>query len=177
MDVEPFGLPGPLVLSGEQHDDHRGWLRKLAEFSGLPDGLETGVQQVVTAANHTSGTVRGLHYQVGPELEAKFIWCLTGSLLDVLVDLRPEAPSYGRWASAELHGGAPRGIYVPPGFAHGYQTTSPDTVVLYLITAPYRPEGARTLRWDDHQLGISWPLPVSHLSEKDAQAPTWPPAS
>lgn len=176
MDVEALPIAGAWVLGGREQQDGRGWFRKLLEVSELAGrGMNSEIHQVASTFNLQTGTVRGLHYQVGPEAECKYVWCLSGSLVDVLVDLRTDEPGYGRWTAVELSADRPRCVYVPAGVAHGYQTTSPETTVLYLITAPYRAQGARSLRWDDPTIGISWPLPVTQISDTDAKAPPWPP--
>jgi len=146
----------------------------MAGLSGA--GLNTGIRQVASAHNVRAGTVRGLHYQVPPDEECKFIWCQSGLVFDVLVDLRPSQPTYGRWLGVTLTGGEARGVYIPSGVAHGYQTLEDHSSLLYLITAEYRPESARSLRWDDPSVGIEWPMPARMISERDATAPQWPPA-
>jgi dTDP-4-dehydrorhamnose 3,5-epimerase len=175
--AEPLALSGALLLRGTEHVDSRGWFRKLAEIGDLPSDVRADVQQVGLAHNERAGTVRGLHLQAGPEPECKFVWCLSGSLQDVIVDARPESPTYGDWVCVDLDAIDARGVYVPSGCAHGYQTKTDDTTVLYLITAPYRPDASLTFRWDDPQLGIPWPLPLTDISMQDEEAPPWPPPS
>src|SRR5262249_19657669 len=109
------------------------------------------------AYDRRAGTLRGLHSQAPPFGEAKLVRCTAGAAHDVLVDLRPGSPTYGRWAAAELSAANGRMVYVPPGFAHGFQTLADHTELLYLMSEVYRPEQARGLRWDDPSLAIAWP--------------------
>jgi dTDP-4-dehydrorhamnose 3,5-epimerase len=165
-------LPGVLVVEPEVHRDERGsfaraWCRE--EFCSR--GLVPDFVQANTAVNRVKGTVRGLHYQVDPHTEAKLIRCTRGAIYDVAVDVRTDSPTYGRWAGVELSSESGRMFYVPPGCAHGYQTLADDTEVFYLVSAFYCPGAERGVRHDDPAVGISWPLPVSLLSEKDR---AWP---
>ena len=124
------------------------------------------------------GTLRGLHFQVAPWREAKLVRVTRGAVFDVLVDIREASPTRGRWVGVELTAASRRQVYVPEGFAHGYQILAPDTEVFYQMTAPYHPASARGIRWDDPWLGIAWPLPViaddpRMVSAADAAWPHW----
>lgn len=175
MIVTALPLRGALLLTGEPSRDERGSFRRIVDLTALPFAPDGAVSQLSVATNAVRGTVRGLHYQAPPHEEAKVLWCSQGAIFDVLVDLRPDEPTYGRHWTGELSADAPTALYVPRGLAHGYQVLADDTHVHYAITAAYAAESARTLRWDDPQLAICWPLPVSRISARDREAPPWPP--
>jgi dTDP-4-dehydrorhamnose 3,5-epimerase len=119
-----------------------------------------------------AGTIRGLHYQVDPSPEAKLVRCTRGAILDVVVDLRADSPTYAKWYSVELSAANGRMLYLPAGCAHGCQSLIDDTELYYMASALFSPKDARGLRYDDPELGIAWPLSVTSISEQDA---TWPP--
>jgi dTDP-4-dehydrorhamnose 3,5-epimerase len=173
--TEPLGLPGAALLRNPVHADNRGTFRRVVDLALMAEeGLDTALAQVSVATNTRAGTVRGLHFQAPPHDESKTLWCSSGAVFDVLVDLRP-GPTYGRWLSVELSAAEPVALHVPSGVAHGYQTLVDDSTLVYLISQPYEARRARCLRWDDPTLGIPWPLPVSEISERDRAAPGWPP--
>jgi dTDP-4-dehydrorhamnose 3,5-epimerase len=172
--AEPLAIEGVVLLRAELHADDRGSFRRVVDLPGLREaGLEAEVDQVSVATNAVAGTVRGLHWQAAPHGEAKTLWCTTGAVFDVLVDLRP-GPSYATWLAVHLSAGEPVALHVPRGVAHGYQTLVDDTALAYLISTPYVASASRSLRWDDPALAISWPLPVSRISDRDREAPAWP---
>ena len=119
------------------------------------------------------GTVRGLHYQREPHSEAKVVRCLKGVIWDVIIDIRPDSPTYLRWQQFELSSENGHQLYVPAGFAHGYQTLCDDVEVNYLISVPYAPQSACGIRYNDPTFGITWPLPVTEISEKDVHWPNF----
>ena len=127
--------------------------------------------QANTSFNHKAGTLRGMHYQASPCQETKLVRCTRGALYDVIVDLRPDSPTYRRWSGVELTADNDRMLYVPVDFAHGFITLEDNTEVNYLVSEAYAPGAERGLRWDDPGLGIEWPRPVAVISEKDA---AWP---
>lgn len=178
MTLESTPLRGVTIIRGVRHRDERGALSKIlvAEEARLA-GLDVRVEEVVATTNLEAGTVRGMHYQVAPYEETKTLWVTHGRLLDVLVDLRPDEPTYGDWTAVELDRDDDLAVHVPAGVAHGYQTLEDDTRLTYLIGAPYAPGHARTLRWDDPEVGIPWPLPVTRVSDKDREGHPWPPPS
>lgn len=176
MIVEPLALRGAALLRGERHHDERGHLRKvLVAEEARQHGLDVSVAEVVTTANEVAGTIRGMHYQVAPAMEAKTLWVTDGALRDVLVDLRPDEPTYGQWVAVDLAAGDDVALHVPAGLAHGYQTLEDDTRLVYLISASHSPDHARTLRWDDPAVGIEWPLAPTRISAKDREGHPWPP--
>jgi dTDP-4-dehydrorhamnose 3,5-epimerase len=177
MPTEQLAIRGALLLRFEVHADDRGSFRRVAdldEVDGL--GLDGGVTQVSFATNRLRGTVRGMHYQAAPHEESKTLWCTAGSVFDVLVDLRPDEPTYGSWLSVTLSADDPCALHVPRGVAHGYQTLVDGSDLAYLISRPFHPESARSLSWADLTVGIDWPLPVSAISVRDREAPPWPPS-
>lgn len=177
MRVEPLPLRGAALLHGAVQEDERGSFRRVVDVGMLGDlSLENTVNQVSVAANRVRGTLRGLHYQVEPHGEAKTLWCSAGSVFDVLVDLRPDEPTYGTHWATTLSASDPVALHVPRGVAHGYQTLLDDSSLTYLIGTPYDAASARSLHWQDPHLAIPWPLPVSALSARDRDAPPWPPS-
>lgn len=166
-------LPGLLVIDIEPIEDDRGffartWCRR--EFEER--GLDTRVAQCSVALNKLRGTLRGLHLQRPPHAEVKLIRCTRGAVYDVIVDLRPDSPTYTRWAAFELSEANGRMLYVPEGLAHGYQTLTDSTETTYQISEFYEPESADGVRWDDPAFGIEWPATERRiLSERDR---SWP---
>jgi dTDP-4-dehydrorhamnose 3,5-epimerase len=169
MRVELSQVAGvSLELVSAQYD-HRGSFIKLADE-------RLTVDQVCVSRNDSAGTLRGLHYQIAPNDEHKLVWCSAGVIFDVVVDLRPEQPTYGAWASVVLSATDPHMLRIPPGVAHGFQTMVDKSDVTYLIRGPHSPESARRLRWDDRHLDIRWPQPdPTAMSAADMEAPPWPP--
>jgi dTDP-4-dehydrorhamnose 3,5-epimerase len=139
------------------------------EFAAL--GLEINFPQHSISTTAKKGTVRGMHFQRDPHGEVKLVRCTKGKIWDVIVDIRPHSPSYRRWQAFELNEGGRHELYIPKGFAHGYQTLTNDAEVSYLISEFYVPDAAAGLRHDDPAIGIRWPLPISLISEKDR---SWP---
>ncbi|MFL6108690.1 MAG: dTDP-4-dehydrorhamnose 3,5-epimerase family protein [Marmoricola sp.] len=168
MRVEWSDLAGVSLEAAVRHQDDRGSFDKL--YTGGPL-LAT---QLCSSFNHLRGTVRGLHFQVEPDLERKALWCTAGELFDVLVDTRVSEPTYGAWASVHLSASAAQLLRLPPGVAHGYQTLVDETAVAYLIDGPFAPKSARTIRWDDPTLKIDWPRPPSAISAADRNGRLWP---
>ena len=178
MIAENTALRGVTRLLGVRHGDDRGELRKVVVIDDARrHGIDVRLEEVVSTSNVEAGTVRGMHYQVAPFEETKTLWVTRGVLYDVLVDLRPEEPTYGKWISIELTEDDDVALHVPAGIAHGYQTLADDTCLTYLIGAPFAPQHARTLAWDDPTVGIAWPLPVTRISDKDRNGHRWPPQS
>lgn len=176
MKAEPLSMRGAVLLRGDVHADERGTFRRVVDCGQLgAAGLDARIDQVSTASNIRRGTIRGLHYQVEPHREAKTLWCASGAVFDVIVDLRPEEPTYGQWESVTLSAEEPAALHVPRGVAHGYQTLANDTELVYLISTPHVAASARTLLWRDPTLAIPWPLPVANISDRDREAPEWPP--
>jgi dTDP-4-dehydrorhamnose 3,5-epimerase len=166
--ASPTALSGAYVIDLDPRTDTRGFFARFfcaREFSEL--GLAPVSAQGNLSFNHRKGTVRGLHFQWPPYAETKLVRCTRGALLDVVVDLRPESPTYLRHMSVELTANNRRALYVPARFAHGYQTLEDDTEVMYLTGEFYTPNAEGGLRYDDERLAINWPLPAGDMSAKD----------
>jgi dTDP-4-dehydrorhamnose 3,5-epimerase len=162
-------LNGAFIVDLDMKDDDRGFFARAfcaQEFEVL--GLRPQVMQANLSYNHSKGTVRGMHYQVSPASEPKFIRCIRGAIWDVIIDMRPESPTYLEHLGVELSAENRRAIYVPDMFAHGNQALTDGAELLYLVGEFYTPGCERGVRYDDPSIGIEWPLPVSVISEKDA---------
>lgn len=169
MILTPTAVPGPVLVDLERREDERGFFARTfcrEEFAAA--GLEPVVEQANLSFNHRAGTLRGMHLQVAPAEEAKLVRCTRGAIVDVVVDLREGSPTRYSHVAVELTADNRRALYVPPMFAHGYQTLVDDTEVVYQVSAAYTPGTERGLRHDDPALGITWPLPVTVISAKDA---------
>lgn len=168
----PTTLQGAWLIELEKRGDERGFFaRTMCEEEFATHNLATRyVQQNLSVSMHR-GTLRGMHFQRGSAAEAKLVRCTRGRILDVIVDLRAASATYMRHEGFELDDRQHRQLYVPPGFAHGFQTLSDDVEVSYLVSAPYTPVAEWGLRHDDPSLRITWPLPVTTISAKDA---AWP---
>jgi dTDP-4-dehydrorhamnose 3,5-epimerase len=165
----PTPLEGATVILPEPLRDERGYFARtfsVEEFAA--HGLDPRVNQCNLAFNERRGTLRGLHYQAAPHGEAKLVTCVQGALWDVIVDLRPGSPTHGRWHALELTAQQRSMLFVPEGFAHGYQTLEDATAVFYQMSSPHHPEAARGIRWNDPALALPWPIPVPIISERDA---------
>jgi dTDP-4-dehydrorhamnose 3,5-epimerase len=172
MRFEALSLEGAWLVSPEPFVDARGsFARSFCRDEFRSNGLATDFPQHSLAQTRQQGTVRGLHFQRAPHTEVKLVRCVAGAMYDVIVDLRPQSPTYRKWVGVELSAANGRAIYVPKGFAHGCQTLTNDVTVLYLISEPYVPEAADGVRHDDPALGITWPLPVGQISDRDL---SWP---
>lgn len=165
-------LPGAYVIDLEKRGDERGhfaraWCRR--EFETL--ALASEIEQINVAYSPRRGTLRGMHFQRPPHEEAKLVRCTRGAIFDVIVDLRPDSPTQLHWFAAELTADNGRMLYVPRGFAHGYQTLEDGTEITYQTTHAFVPHAASGVRFDDPALGIRWPLHVSSISAADR---AWP---
>ncbi|MBF0308687.1 MAG: dTDP-4-dehydrorhamnose 3,5-epimerase [Magnetococcales bacterium] len=171
----PTPLPGVWRVELEPLEDERGlFARSWCRQAFLERGLSGDLVQCNLSWNRKRGTLRGLHWQEAPHGEIKLVRCIRGSIWDVVVDLRRDSPCYGRWHAVELDAGSRRGLYIPEGLAHGFQTLSDDTEVFYQMSTSYVPEAARGIRWNDPAFGIAWPLPNEViLSERDASFPDY----
>ena len=172
MIIDKTAIDGPAIIELEQRSDDRGFFARtfcVEEFGAA--GLQTAVEQCNLSGNYKAGTLRGMHFQIAPHPEAKLIRCIRGAIVDVIVDMRPDSPTRLQHVAVELTADNRRAFYVPPYFAHAYQPLSDHTEVLYQVSGSYEPTAERGLRYDDPALGISWPLPVSTISAKDA---SWP---
>jgi dTDP-4-dehydrorhamnose 3,5-epimerase len=172
MKISTTAIPGVAVLDLELREDERGFFaRTFCREEFLAAGLEPLVEQCNLSYNHAAGTLRGMHYQVEPAPEAKLVRCTRGAVVDQIVDMREGSPTYLQHVSVELTADNRRALYVPPFFAHGYQTLVAGTEVVYQVSGAYVPGTERGLRYDDPALGLTWPVPVTSVSAKDRQ---WP---
>jgi dTDP-4-dehydrorhamnose 3,5-epimerase len=165
-------LPGAVLVRLEPHRDERGFFaRSFCEQEFAAAGLPTAWPQMNISFNARAGTVRGMHFQHPPHEEPKLVRCVRGAIQDVIIDLRPGSATLGQHVSARLDADNGDALYVPPGFAHGFQTLADDTEVLYLMGAMFEPAAQDGVRWDDPAFGIAWPLPVAAISERDRAYP------
>ena len=148
--------------------DRRGLFARFYCEDALTELLGTRtIKQVNFSSNHERGTIRGLHYQREPELEMKFVRCLRGEVYSVVVDVRPESPTYLQWHAVNLSGDACNMLCIPERCAHGFQSLNDDCELIYFVTSPYVPSLQAGIRFDDPILAIPWPLPVSRMSDRD----------
>jgi dTDP-4-dehydrorhamnose 3,5-epimerase len=172
--VETLALPELRLIRAAHFSDDRGWFTEIFSTERTGEALN-GLDFVQDNASLSvvTGTVRGLHYQLPPFAQDKLIMLLSGAILDVAVDIRRSSPTFGRHLAIELAGNTGHQLFIPAGFAHGFVTLEPNTLVLYKVSRRYAPEFERGIAWDDSDLGITWPLPVvgAHLSDKDKR---WP---
>jgi dTDP-4-dehydrorhamnose 3,5-epimerase len=165
-------LKGAYTIDVERREDTRGFFaRAFCQNEFEAHGLKPVIAQANVAYNRLKGTVRGMHFQTPPAAETKLVRCTRGAILDIIVDLRPESPSYLKHVAVELTATNYRALYVPERFAHGYQVLEPETETSYLVGEFYSPPNERALRYDDPEFALSWPLPVSVISDKDRDAP------
>ncbi len=162
-------LKGSYVIEPERLEDSRGYFARMwcpEEFK--THGLTSRLVQCSISFNSTVGTLRGMHYQVSPHEEAKLVRCTKGAIYDVIIDLRRDSPTVKQWVAEILTCDNHKMMYVPKGFAHGYQTLEPNTEVFYQISELYAPDCARGLRWNDPVFGIEWPTINSRvMSSRD----------
>ena len=165
-------LKGAFVIDLERIEDERGffarsWCQK--EFD--EHGLNAHIVQCNISYNKRSGTLRGMHYQAAPHEEAKIVSCISGTIYDVIIDLRRNSATYCQWIAVELSSDNYRMLYVPVGLAHGFQTLKENTAVYYQMTEFYYPDSARGVKWDDTAFGVKWPIKKATISLKDRQFP------
>ena len=173
MIFKPTGIDGAFVIELKKIQDDRGYFaRTFCQKEFQAHGLCTFLVQANTAFTQRKGTVRGMHYQAAPYAEAKLVRCIRGAAFDVMLDLRPGSKSYCQWFGVELTSDNHRMLYIPEGFAHGYQTLQDDTELFYLVSQFYTPQAEQGVRWNDARFNISWPIVAdAMLSDKDR---TWP---
>lgn len=165
-------LSGAFIIELERREDDRGFFaRAFCQNEFSDHGLKPVIAQANIGFNRRRGCLRGMHFQYPPAAETKVVRCTRGAVLDIIVDLRPESPTYLEHISVELTADNHRAIYIPERFAHGYQALEDETETSYQVGEFYTPGAEGGLRFDDPALGLTWPLPVSEISEKDA---AWP---
>jgi dTDP-4-dehydrorhamnose 3,5-epimerase len=178
MRLSQTPLPGAWVLELEPLGDERGWFARTFDADEFAaHGLDAAVVQCNASFNAGRGTLRGMHYQAEPHGESKLVRCVRGAIFDVAVDLRADSPTHLRWHGVELSAENRRALYIPAGLAHGFQTLTDDTEVLYQMGHRHVPDAARGVRWNDPAFGIEWPPCDGErtISERDASYPDFAP--
>lgn len=175
MQITDLALPDVKLAQLKVHGDSRGFfMESFRESDWQPILGDRAFIQDNQSLSASVGTVRGLHYQMPPFAQAKLVQALRGRILDVAVDVRRDSPTFGRHVTLALAAGDGRQMFVPEGFAHGFMTLEPDSMVAYKVTAPYEPKSERGIAWDDPDLAIAWPAALKAdaiLSPRDRQ---WP---
>ena len=165
-------LKGAYTIDLEKREDNRGFFARVfcsEEFGN--QGLNINIVQMNTTLSKERGTVRGLHFQRSPKMETKIVRCISGAIWDVIVDIRESSSTYGKWYGLELNDNNRKMMYVPEGFAHGFQTLIDNVELLYLHSEFYSKEHEDGLLYNDKAIAIDWPLPVSEISERDKSHP------
>jgi dTDP-4-dehydrorhamnose 3,5-epimerase len=172
MIFNPTPLRNAYTIDWEPRSDERGLFARTfcAEEFGR-HGLVSAFVQANISDNRLTGTVRGMHFQKPPHAEVKLVRCVRGAIFDVIIDIRPESPTYRMWFGTILSAENGTMMYVPEGFAHGYQTLADDSTAFYLVSEPYTPHAETGVRYDDPIIGVTWPLPTTNVSSKDSD---WP---
>ena len=162
-------LSGVFIVAPERHIDRRGhFARTFCRDEFVSHGLAGDFVQCNTSYNARRGTLRGMHFQRAPHEETKLVRCTRGAIFDVVLDLRPDAPTFCRWRAVELTADNGLALYVPGGFAHGFQSLTDEAEVFYQMSEQFHPESAGAVRWDDPAFGIEWPIRLPILSDNDA---------
>ncbi|MCD6393304.1 MAG: dTDP-4-dehydrorhamnose 3,5-epimerase [Planctomycetes bacterium] len=167
-------MKGAYIIELERIEDERGFFARswcVREFA--EHGLNPNLAQCNISFNKKKGTLRGMHYQAPPHEDAKMLRCTKGSLYDVIIDLRKDSPTFKQWFGVELTADNRKAIYIPEGFAHGFQTLEDETETLYQMSEYYHTEYARGVRYDDPAFGIEWPMPEIIVSKKDRNSPNY----
>ncbi len=171
-------LPGAFVVELSPHADERGsFARAFCEEEFAAHGLPSRFPQCNISRNTARGTLRGMHYNAAPHAESKLVRCTSGSIWDVIVDLRPGSPTRFRWLGVKLSAQSGDALFVPEGFAHGFLTLRADSEVFYMMGRSYLAGAARGFRWNDPRIGIRWPEPPRVLSGPDRSWPDFDEAS
>lgn len=174
MKLSKLAIPEIVKITPARFGDARGYFSEVFKDQWFRDNVsDTTFVQDNQSLSSAVGTVRGLHFQLAPFAQGKLVRCLAGAIFDVAVDIRVGSPTYGQWVGAELTPENGDQLWIPPGFAHGFATLLPDTVILYKVTAPYSAADDRGLLWNDPEIGIEWPIEAGQamLSEKDKVQP------
>ena len=172
MTFTETALPGAFVIEPELIKDERGFFSRIwSEKEFAEHGLESRLVQCNASFNLTKGTLRGMHYQLPPYAQAKLVWCLRGSIYDVIIDLRRDSPTFRKWVAVDLSSSNRLMLYVPKGLAHGFQTLEDNTEVFYQISEVYAPESASGVRWNDPAFSITWPADPRTIIDRDQNYP------
>ena len=163
-----LNLKGAMLIQLEKLEDERGFFaRSFCQNEFKEHQLKTHIAQSNVSCNKKRGTIRGMHYQISPHEEAKLVSCIRGAIRDVIIDLRPDSPTFKKWLGIEMRAQNSELLYVPEGFAHGFQTLTNNAVVFYHMFEFYHPESSRGVRFDDAAFDIKWPLECAVISKKD----------
>lgn len=176
MNWAPLKIKGSFLFTDPVFRDERGAFEVFWEATDLQD---SGISFQPVSAHHSynnlKGTLRGLHYQLHPYGQSKLVSCISGAVYDVMLDLRPQSPTYLTYDAVELSAGSGKSVYIPAGCAHGFVSLQDNTTIAYLIEGVYKPDVAGTIRWDDPAIGILWPINNPILSNRDRNAPDFKP--
>ncbi len=172
MLIHQLDIEGAYLIEPEAVQDERGeFARTFCQNEFAEAGLPAHFSQCSLSLNKLQGTLRGIHYQCWPGDEYKLVRCVRGSVYDVLVDLRPESPTFAQWIASELSQTNHQALLIPPQCGHGFLTLDDDTELSYQMTSPFRPDLAKSIRWDDPLLDIPWPMTPRIMSEADRNCP------
>ena len=178
MKFTALTVAGSYLVEPEVMADERGFFsRTFCRDEFVEHGLNPGLVQCSVSFNRHSGTLRGMHYQKPPHEEAKLVRCTSGSIFDVVLDLRPQSASYLSWEGIQLSADNHKAVYIPAGCAHGFLTLKDGSEVFYQMSESYHPESAAGVRWDDPAFGIEWPMTDPIISDRDRTYPAWQSAS
>jgi dTDP-4-dehydrorhamnose 3,5-epimerase len=172
MKFIPTPLTGAFIVEPEPHADQRGWFARTfckKEFAAI--GHDKEWVQMNHSFTRAKGSIRGMHFQFPPDTESKLVRCIAGKVFDVIIDIRQDSPEFLKWYGAELSAGNKRMLYIPEGFAHGFQTLSDDCELVYCHTSYYNAASEGAIRYNDLTINIQWPLAVTGISDKDQQHP------
>jgi dTDP-4-dehydrorhamnose 3,5-epimerase len=168
MQFNQLNLQGAMLIQLEKLEDERGFFaRSFCQNEFKEHHLRMQIAQSNVSCNKKRGTIRGMHYQISPYEEAKLVSCIRGAIYDVIIDLRPDSPTFKQWLGTELRAQYSEMLYVPEGFAHGFQTLTNNAVVFYQMFEFYHPESSQGVRFDDEAFDITWPLECAVISKKD----------
>lgn len=174
MIITETKLTGAFIIEPERLEDERGFFARTfcrKEFTAR--GLHVEFVQNSISFNKVKGTLRGMHYQTAPNQETKLVRCTSGAIYDVIIDLRPDSPTYTQWAAVELSVENCKMLYIPEDFAHGFLTLTDNTEIFYQMSQFYVPDAAHGWRWNDSVFNIDWPIPIVAISSKDQNYPNF----
>lgn len=172
MKFIPLSLEGAYLIEPEPIIDERGsFTRAFCQREFEEKGLNSNLVQCNLSRNHSKGTLRGMHFQKPPHAEVKLVRCIRGKIFDVIIDLRPDSKTFKKWEAFVLSRENAHLLYIPEGFAHGFQTLENDTDVFYQVSHPFVKAADSGVRWDDPIFGINWPLDPEFISQKDRNCP------
>jgi len=174
MKVIDTSLNGLKIIEPDKFDDNRGYFLKSFEKKAFSEqGIDFTIVQINHSFNLTKGTIRGMHFQVEPFAQDKLVFCQRGKVFDVAIDLRKDSATYKKWYGLELSQGSKQILYIPKGFAHGFQTLEDNTEVIYFISNEYSKDHESGVKWNDLAFGINWPIEPTVVADKDKQWPTF----